>query len=337
MNIQYWQPLEDGLQNMKRLLFRPFDIGRWFVLGFTVWLIHIGRGGGSGSGNNPEVRSHVRGGDWDGAFDSFGESVSDILPTEMALALILTLVAIAVVVGIALLWVGCRARFIWLENLTSRTHQFGANWSRFGHLGDSFFLWKVGFTLVLLMVVAPLVIFGGIIGLLTGEGLGGPASVLGWMALGFGMFVVIVVSAYIDFFAESFVTVIMHRRGVGVLAAWREFRTIFEANPGHFVLVGIMKLVLHLVSALAVIMVALLTCCVGFLLLIIPYINAVVMLPVYAALRYYDLHWLGQFDPDLGGPANDDGDAPQETPPPQLYYGDPVSEDESTPDSDPTP
>lgn len=339
MNIQYWQPLENGLQAMKRLLFQPFDIGRWFVLGFTVWLIHLGQGGGSGAGNNPEFQTSVREGDVEGALESLGEAVEHIMPTELALILILGLVAVGLVVGIVLLWVGCRARFIWIENLTSRTHTFGANWTRFGHLGDSFFLWKIAYFLVLMVVVIPLLVIGGAVGIITGEGLGGPASLMGWMALGFGVFVVAVVAGYIDFFAESFVTVIMHRRNVGVLEAWRIFRQMFEANPGHFVLVGLMKLVLHIVSGIVVLMLGLLTCCVGLVLLVIPYIGTVVMLPVYAGLRYFDLYWLGQISPDLGGPASNDGGAPMVTPPPQLPPGATATPnaDAPTPDSDPTP
>ena len=39
----------------------------------------------------------------------------------------------------------------------------------------------------------------------------------------------------------------------------------------------------------------LLTCCIGWLLLAIPYIGAVVMLPIYVTFRSLDLEFLGQF------------------------------------------
>ncbi|MBN1557370.1 MAG: DUF4339 domain-containing protein, partial [Lentisphaerae bacterium] len=41
-------------QGMKSILFRPFEIGKWFALGFAAWLASLGQGGGSGGGNlNP--------------------------------------------------------------------------------------------------------------------------------------------------------------------------------------------------------------------------------------------------------------------------------------------
>jgi hypothetical protein len=42
-----------------------------------------------------------------------------------------------------------------------------------------------------------------------------------------------------------------------------------------------------------------LTCCCGFLLLAIPYINAVVLLPVLTLLRLYNLEFVRQLGPDF--------------------------------------
>jgi hypothetical protein len=320
MTVRYWQPLDDALQRTRALLFAPFDVGRWFVLGFTAWLIHLGSMGGSAAGNDPEFQARVRHGDLEGAGEALADSIAGILPSGLAAAIILTLVALAILIGLVLLWVGCRARFIWLENLTRGDHRFGDHWRSQGRLGDSFFLWKVVFSIVVTVVVIPLAIFGGLIGAITGEGIGGPASVLGWISLGAAVFVVAVVAGFVDYYADSFVTIIMHRRQVGVLAAWAEFRRYFERSPGHFVLVGVVKLILRLIGGAIVIVLGLVTCCVGFLIASLPYIGAVVQLPIYAALRYFDLCWFGQFDPNLALPARAG-----------------VSSDGSTPGSGPTP
>ncbi|MBD3221886.1 hypothetical protein GF314_11655 [bacterium] len=320
MTVRYWKPLEDALQRTRALLFAPFDAVRWFVLGFTAWLIHLGSMGGSAAGNDPDLQAHVRTGDWEGAFDALGEAFGELLPSGLAAMLILGLIALGILISLVLLWVGSRARFVWLENLTRGDHRLGQHWSSQGHLGDSFFLWKVIFYAALLVVITPIVLFGGLIGALTGEGIGGPATVMGWVGLGIAVVLVAVVAGYVDFFAESFVTRIMHRRSVGVMAGWREFGRLFGERPGHFVLVGIAKLVLRLAGGALVLAVGLATCCVGFLLVSLPYIGAVLQLPIYVALRYYDLCWLGQLDPDLGPPD-----------PARLTAG------ESTPDSDPSP
>ncbi len=320
MSIRYWEPLEDALRRTRTFLFQPFDLVRWLVLGFTAWLIHLGEFGGSAAGSDPEVRTHVSTGDWNGARESLVDAAANALPTGLALAAIVILVTAFLLVALVLLWVSCRARFVWLENLTAEDHAIGRHWSRFGGLGDAYFLWKLAFYALSLLIVVPLVFFGGVFGMLGFAGFDGPGSVAGWALLGVAVFMVTVILAYVDFFAESYVTVIMHRRGIGVLAAWREFRILFETHPGHFVLVGLMKLVLTVIAGVLLTTLGLLTCCVGLVLMALPYVGAVFKLPVFTALRYFDLCWLGQFDPDLALPVTAT-----------------VSPDAPTPDSGPTP
>ena len=62
--IAYVQPTSRAFDGMKRILFQPFDIGKWFVIGFTAWLAGLldhtssssgssgGSGGGGGSGSS---------------------------------------------------------------------------------------------------------------------------------------------------------------------------------------------------------------------------------------------------------------------------------------------
>lgn len=340
MSVGYIDPLNEAFGRTRRLLFSPLDLGRWFVLGFTAWLIHLGSLGGSAAGNDPDFQAHIREGDVPGAFEAIAEGLGELIPEGVAAMLAIGLIAVAVLVGLVLLWVSCRARFVWLENLTHRHHRLSEPWSRLGWQGDAFFLWKLAYVVVLLLLVAPLVVFSGVLGVLTGEGVLGPGSLLGWIALGISVFVVAVVAAYVDFFAESFVTVIMHRRGIGVLTAWREFGRLFAATPGHFVLVGIVKFVLGLISVALITIFGLVTCCVGFLLVSLPYLGAVIQLPIYAVLRYFDLAWLGQFGgglalPDDLAPGSGGGDAsPDRLPPPS---GTDPSAGAPTPGNDPNP
>jgi len=303
MTIGYWQPVQDAIQRTKGMLFRPFSLGRWFTLGFVAWLIHLGQSVGSAAGTDPDLHTSVKTGDWQGACAHISDSAMDLVPVGLALALIMTLLIVGLIVAIALLWMGCRARFVWLENLTAGDHVVGRHWTSHAHLADSFFLWRLGYYLLAIVLVAPLVFFGGVFGALGIAGFDGPGSILGWAMLGVATFVVGAILIYVDFFAESFVTVIMHRRGLGVLAAWREFRKLFDDQPGHFVLVGLMKMILHMASAVVLTALGLVTCCVGFGIMAIPYLGTVLTLPVVMALRYYDLCWLGQFAPDLRLPA----------------------------------
>ena len=48
MSIRYIEPLSRAVERAKDICFRPFDIGKWFVLGFACWLARLGQGGGGG-------------------------------------------------------------------------------------------------------------------------------------------------------------------------------------------------------------------------------------------------------------------------------------------------
>ena len=49
MNIQFFEPLTRAWERMKHILWRPFDLAKWLVLGFSAWLAGLA---GSGGGQN---------------------------------------------------------------------------------------------------------------------------------------------------------------------------------------------------------------------------------------------------------------------------------------------
>ena len=48
VEINVVEPISPALERVKRMLFQPFDLGKWFVIGFCAWLACLGEGGGSG-------------------------------------------------------------------------------------------------------------------------------------------------------------------------------------------------------------------------------------------------------------------------------------------------
>ncbi|MEZ5082559.1 MAG: hypothetical protein R2750_03800 [Bacteroidales bacterium] len=52
MNIDYIEPLSRGWARMKKALFQPFDLAKWFTVGFTAFLAALMDGGGGGGGNS---------------------------------------------------------------------------------------------------------------------------------------------------------------------------------------------------------------------------------------------------------------------------------------------
>ena len=47
--FSFSEPLSRAWTRMTDALFRPFDIKKWFVVGFTAWLAGLASGGGGGS------------------------------------------------------------------------------------------------------------------------------------------------------------------------------------------------------------------------------------------------------------------------------------------------
>ena len=55
--ISVTEPVSQAFEHVKLMLFRPFDLGRWFIIGFCAWLAYLGEAGG-GSGGNYNFGNH---------------------------------------------------------------------------------------------------------------------------------------------------------------------------------------------------------------------------------------------------------------------------------------
>src|SRR5437879_9742620 len=42
--IEIFKPFGEAFELMKRILFQPFDVKKWFVIGFAAWLANLGSG-----------------------------------------------------------------------------------------------------------------------------------------------------------------------------------------------------------------------------------------------------------------------------------------------------
>jgi len=45
-NIEIFKPFGEAFELMQKILFQPFDIKKWLVIGFAAWLANLGGGGG---------------------------------------------------------------------------------------------------------------------------------------------------------------------------------------------------------------------------------------------------------------------------------------------------
>jgi len=90
----------------------------------------------------------------------------------------------------------------------------------------------------------------------------------------------------------------MYKNNIKTTQAWSRFLSLFGKHAFHFILFGIFVFFLTIMFVLLIIVAGLLTCCIGIILFIIPYIGTVVTLPVWYTLRAFSLEYLAQFGPE---------------------------------------
>lgn len=311
-------PLGRAWVRMKLFLFQPFNLERWFVVGFAAFLAQLGSGrGGGGSDAGLKIGDHW-GGNWGWDRHEVQEwpqalerSLEDILTNAWMVALAGFLIFLVLAVTILLIWLSSRGRFVLLDNLVTGQHSIGAPWRKTSAAGQSLFVWQLVFSVVCLLVfggfVATLVLIFLPLGIL---GVDGAVAVPLVILLGTLGFLLAITAIYIEFFLHKFVVPIMYKHGLSANQAWARFKPLFSQYPGWFALYGLFYLGVSIAGTLALFLGGLLTCCIGLILLMIPYIGSVVSLPLTVTLRYWDLEFLGQFGPDfqLLGPVPDNPD-----------------------------
>lgn len=293
MTIFYMEPLSRGWNRMKLALFKPFDIHKWFVVGFTAFLAGLmdasnGSGGSRGGKHiNFEEFIHFPRTAWNWLMGNPGWGIA-----------ILFLAVIVLVIGVALTWVSSRGVFMFLDNVVYNRAEIARPWREYQREGTSFFLWRLIFGFICIGLFAALVTYFFIQGAaLYDAGLGRTIPFAFIIGLGLLTLVLVLVCGYILLFLKDFVAALMYKNRISTVSAWKLFLRLFGAYPFHFLGYGILKFLLLLVFVGVVIIAGLITLCIGWFLLVIPYIGTVVTLPVWYAFRAFSLEFLGQFGP----------------------------------------
>lgn len=289
MTIAFFEPLSRAWNKMKKALFSPFDLNTWLSLGFTAFLADLleSHGGGSSSHN----RGHL---DFEGLLDA-PRRAWEWLGQHPGWFLFIVFAAIFLLLFLLLLlWLSSRGKFMFLDNVIQRRALVSQPWREFKVVANSLFVWRLVFTLVSLLVVLFFV-----------SSVWHKASVLYFneyripvmFLLSRILFLVLLIFAivYVKLLLDHFVVPIMYKDRISATQAWQKFLTIHWHYFGYFVLYAFFMLLLYIFVAIAVITLGLFTCCMGFILLIIPYVNSVVLLPISYTFRAFGPEFLGQF------------------------------------------
>jgi len=291
-------PISPAIERVRTILFRPFDLGKWFIIGFCSWLAQLGSRGGGGGGGGNGAQYNVQGEDVRREFDQARDYVVNNL--DWIIPVGITIIAIFVAVWLVLLWLSSRGRFMFLHCVAQNKAEVTNPWHRFRDHANSLFAFRavVGL-LTILAAILPFVL-GGIVVSVSTVTLGfNPLTIIGIVTAVMFFVAVLIVSGVIGKFTRDFVVPIMYLHTNSAVAGWRILLDVLSVNRARFVLYILFQIAISIAIAAMLFMAACCTCLCACCLFIIPYIGTVVLLPVHIFNRSYSLYYLAQYGPEL--------------------------------------
>lgn len=305
--IEVFAPFSAAIDLTKLILFQPFDIAKWLVIGFAAFLANLG----GGAGNLNPVRRLPKGDwSWRSTSHDFANSGSDL--PAWAWPLIVVGLLMLVALFIALMWVGSRGKFIFTDCVVRNRGAIVEPWKAFAREGNSYFLFSV---LVGLIFLAALGLAGAPLWVPFALNRNPPEGV----ALVFGislLALVIIVLCFGLSLVSIFMVPIMYRQRCGAGAAFRQSLALTGQHFGPVLLYLLFCIVLWVAFTLVACVLTCVTCCITA----IPYVGTVILLPVSVFFRSYLLLFVRQFGPDYDAWGNVVVEVPQDPldPPPAI-------------------
>ena len=284
MNISYIDPLSRAFRYMRNSLFHPFDISKWFIVGFSAFLAGLLDGWGDGM-------------NWKGDAGKMDINrlrdlpyiVRDWITDNLEWSVLIALgIFIIILLFILITWLSSRGKFLFLENVVNNNTLIRKSWSNYADEADSLFLWRLVYGLTALLIIFSIIFYG----IYYYEELK-TLTIIGLVCL---LLFTFVLFGYVSLFLNDFIVPIMYKHRISANDAWLKFILLFNETPIPFILYGLFVLFLVIVIVICVVAFGFLTCCIGFVLLAIPYIGSVIFLPVTYTFRAFSLAFLGQFD-----------------------------------------
>ena len=284
-NIEIFKPFGEAFELMKKILFQPFDLKKWFIIGFAAWLANLGRGGASFNYqfNRREEAQKIK------------EAISQIPHPILVLGISLLVVLVLVLI-VLFAWLRARGGFMFIDCLVKNRAVIAEPWREFRKEGNSYFLFSLVVTFVLIVFAALLAL---------------PLIVLAFKGRYFlylhrdrlDVYVILIIAAWIFVILlviiawaliTSFMVPVMYRRRCQAYEAFRAVLSLIAAHPGEILLYCLFLVVLAIATGLISCFAICATCCIAAL----PYIGTVILLPVFILFRSFSLVFLRQFGPD---------------------------------------
>jgi len=292
-------PIHPAIERVKGMLFRPFDLGKWFVLGFGAWLARMGQpgfggrfpsggspfgdhsGGGSGQDDVAAALAHAKG--W------VGQNLYWLLP------LAIVLVCLGLALWVLFTWLSSRGQFVFLHGVARDRAEIAVPWGQYAREAHSLFVFRLVLGLIALPVAILFLVLAAAAVLRTVQrGAFEPGDVVGLVLVGVAVLALSLVLFLVSKLTRDFVVPIMYLRGGTCRAGWRELLVLFAGRLDRLILYLLFQIVLAVAIGVVVLAAVLATCCLAGCLMLIPYLGTVALLPVLVFRRSYSLFYLGQ-------------------------------------------
>ena len=282
--IEIFKPFGEAFELTKKILFQPFDLKKWFVIGFAAWLANLGSGGSFNYQFNR--RDEVQ---------KVNEAISQI-PHPILVFGVSLLIFFVLVLVVLFAWLRARGGFMFIDCIVKNRGAIAEPWREFQKEGNSYFFFSLAVAFVFVIFVAflslPLIIL----------------AIKGHYYLSLhrdhvGVYVLLVIAVWVFVILlvviawallASFMMPVMYRRRCRAYEAFRAVVSLIASHPGEIVLYCLFLIVLALATGLISCFAICATCCVAAL----PYIGTVILLPVFILLRSFSLIFLRQFGPE---------------------------------------
>ena len=253
-----------AFQHTKRQLVQPFRLWQWTRLAFVGLLAgEMGSGGGCNvptsfphqSGGSRHLANSGIGGPGFGGLGLGDLGLGSINPAVLA-GLIAVLIVAGLVFWLLLMYVSSVMRFILFDSVLAKECHIRAGWSRRQSEAWKYFLWQLGFGLIVLVAMVVLVGIPALVAFALGWFAQPSEHILGLVLGGIVLFVIffafMVSAAVIHVLTKDFVVPQMALEGVSAPQGWRRLWPMLQSEQGGYTVYVLMKIVLAIGAGIVI-------------------------------------------------------------------------------------
>jgi hypothetical protein len=287
-----------AIEHTRKMLFEPFDIAKWFVLGFVIFLaqlISADSGGWGGSRLQEKLNRHRYG---EGSAHELQQAAQWAVDHLGLILLIgIGLFVLFNLIGLVIQYLGARGHFMFLECVIENKAEVAVPWRNASRPAWSLFLWRLAifilfFWCFVLLFALPV---WGVIRTTAAGGFSFPGSLVSLVPFVAIFIPLAICTSLVDLLIRDFVTPVMLLHRIDLLGAVEKSIALWRGQLGNLLLYLLFRLIIGIFAGVVGMAVACFTCCIG----ILPVIYQTITAPIHVFVRSWTLAILEQMDPAL--------------------------------------